>query len=69
MIDLSLRQVSKRYRIRRESEAAFALYLATEQGRRGVLVTLVGDVASSYFRLRQLDLELAIARRTLDIND
>jgi multidrug efflux system outer membrane protein len=56
-------------RIRRESEAAFAIYLATEQGRRGVLVTLVGDVASGYFRLRQLDLELDIARRTLVADD
>jgi multidrug efflux system outer membrane protein len=56
-------------RIRRQSEAATALYLASEQGRRGVLVTLVGDVASRYFHLRQLDLELAIARRTLSVND
>jgi multidrug efflux system outer membrane protein len=56
-------------RVRRQSEAAFALYLASEQGRRSVLVTLVGDVAAAYFRLRQLDLELDIARRTLAIND
>jgi multidrug efflux system outer membrane protein len=56
-------------RIRRESEAATALYLASEQGRRGVLVTLVGDVAAGYFRLRQLDLELEISRRTLGVND
>jgi len=56
-------------RIRREHEAAFARMLASEQGRRGVLVTLVGDVASTYFLLRQLDLELDIARRTLSNND
>ena len=56
-------------RIRRPSEAATALYIASEQGRRGVLVSLVGDVASRYFRLRQLDLELSIARRTLGLND
>ena len=37
--------------------------LASEQGRRGVLVTLVGDVASNYFLLRELDLQLEIARR------
>ena len=56
-------------RLRREREAAVATMLATEQGRRGVLVTLVGDVASTYFRLRELDLELAIAKRTLGLND
>jgi outer membrane protein, multidrug efflux system len=52
-------------RIRREHEAAVAQMLASEQGRRGVLVTLVGDVASTYFLLRQLDVELDIARKTL----
>jgi outer membrane protein, multidrug efflux system len=56
-------------RIRRQTEAAVAVALASEEGRRGVLVTLVGDVATSYFLLRQLDLELAIARRTLGLND
>jgi multidrug efflux system outer membrane protein len=56
-------------RIRREKEAATAVALASEQGRRGVLVTLVGDVASNYFLLRELDLQLAIARETLRLND
>lgn len=56
-------------RIRRQTEAAIAEMLASEQGRRGVLVTLVGDVASTYFLLRQLDLELQVSRRTLQVND
>jgi multidrug efflux system outer membrane protein len=56
-------------RIRRETEAALARTLASEQARRGVLVTLVGDVASTYFLLRQLDVELAIARATLGVAD
>jgi multidrug efflux system outer membrane protein len=56
-------------RIRREAEAATAIFLATEQGQRGVLITLVGDVAQSYFTLRELDLELEIARRTVKLND
>jgi outer membrane protein, multidrug efflux system len=56
-------------RIRREREAAVAIALATEQGRRGVMVTLVGDVASNYFLLRELDLQMEIARQTLRIND
>jgi multidrug efflux system outer membrane protein len=56
-------------RIRRQTEAAVALAFASEQGRRGVLVTLVGDVATNYFLLRELDLQVDIARRTLALND
>lgn len=56
-------------RLRRLNQAAFARFLATEQGRRGVLVTLVGDVASGYFLLRQLDRQLEVARETLRLND
>ena len=51
-------------RIRREAEAATAILLATEQAQRGVYITLVADVAQSYFILRELDLELEIGRRT-----
>ncbi len=56
-------------RIRREKEGALAFVLASDQARRGVLVTLVGDVASNYFLLRELDLQLEIARQTLRVND
>ena len=56
-------------RIRREAEAATGLFLATEQAQRGVYITLVADVAQSYFTLRELDLELEIARRTVKVND
>src|SRR4051794_6832574 len=56
-------------RVRRQTESAVAIALASEQGRRGVLVTLVGDVASNYFLLRELDLQLEIARQTLRLND
>ena len=42
-------------RIRREKEAAFAAYLATEEGRRAALITLVADVASTYLLLRELE--------------
>jgi outer membrane protein, multidrug efflux system len=56
-------------KIRSQHEAALAIVLASEQGRRGVLVTLVGDVATNYFLLRQLDLQLDIARQTLRVND
>ena len=56
-------------RIRRETEAAGARYVATEMDRRAVYITLVADVAQSYFNLRELDLELEITRRTLQLND
>jgi outer membrane protein, multidrug efflux system len=51
-------------RIRRQTEAARALYFASEEARRGVLLALVSDVAIAYFELRELDAELAIAKRT-----
>jgi len=56
-------------KLRRQHEAALAIVLASEQGRRGVLVTLVGDVATNYFLLRELDLQLEIARETLRLNN
>src|SRR5882672_9183365 len=51
-------------RIRRLNEAALAAYLATEEGRRGVLLSLVSDVAIAYIDLRELDRELEIAKST-----
>jgi len=54
-------------RLRRLSESARAQYLATEEGRRGVVVSLIGDVMNDYFLLRERDLELEIAQRTRDI--
>jgi outer membrane protein, multidrug efflux system len=50
---------------RRATEAARAQILASEWGRRGVLTSLVAHVASGYYALRALDLQLEIARRTL----
>ncbi|HTP88498.1 MAG TPA: efflux transporter outer membrane subunit [Bryobacteraceae bacterium] len=54
-------------RLRRLSESARAEYLATEEGRRGVVVSLIGDVMDSYFLLRERDAELEIAKRTRDV--
>lgn len=56
-------------RIRRTHEASFARFLATEEARRGVLITLVADVASLYFTLLELDYELEIGHSTLKLND
>lgn len=53
-------------RIRRENEAARAQYLASEEARRGVLLSLVSDVAQAYFELLDLDLQLDIAKQTTD---
>ena len=50
---------------RRGNEAARAQLLASEWGRRAVATTLVSQVASAYYSLRTLDLELDISRRTL----
>ena len=52
-------------KLRRATEASRAQLLATEDARRTVLLTLVSDVASDYFTLLQLDLELQITRETV----
>ena len=51
-------------RIRRTNEAARAQYLATEEARRGVMLTLASDVSQAYFELLGLRLQLEIARET-----
>jgi multidrug efflux system outer membrane protein len=50
-------------RIRWANEASLANFLASEQGRRGVMLSLGSTVAQSYFELLDLDLRLDIARR------
>jgi multidrug efflux system outer membrane protein len=49
-------------RIRRLSQAAEAQYLATDEARRSVTITLISDVATSYYQLLDLDQELLIQR-------
>jgi multidrug efflux system outer membrane protein len=50
---------------RRATESARASLLASEWGRRSVVSTLVSNLGSAYFQLRELDLELEISQRTL----
>jgi outer membrane protein, multidrug efflux system len=50
-------------RIRRQHEAARAQFFATEEARRGVLLSLVSTVAQAYFELLELDAQLDIAQR------
>jgi multidrug efflux system outer membrane protein len=51
---------------RRETEAARAQVLASEEGRRATVLTLVSSVASSYITLRELERQLQIARDTAE---
>lgn len=51
---------------RRASEAARANLIATQYGQDVVRTTLVTDIASQYFQLRQYDLQLEYAKKTLD---
>ncbi len=48
-------------RVRRLDEAARSRYLSSEEARRGVLLSLVSQVALAYFELLELDEELEIA--------
>ena len=52
-------------RIRRLNEAARADFLGSEEARRGVLLSLISEVATAYFELRELDAELDITRRNI----
>jgi multidrug efflux system outer membrane protein len=52
-------------RLRRATEAARANLLGAEENRRAVMTTLIGEVASAYLTLRELDYQLEISRRTL----
>lgn len=52
-------------KIRQAVRSSKAKYLATEDARRGVMVSLVADVAQTYFSILELDLELDIAKKTL----
>ena len=52
-------------RYRRATEAQRAKLLAQEWAQRAVISSLIANVASGYFQLRELDLELEISKRTL----
>ena len=52
-------------RVRRLTQAAQANLLATEEARRGVILSLVASVGSGYLQLRGLDQQLTISKETL----
>lgn len=53
-------------RYRRATEAARAQLLSSEWAQRAVISSLVENLATAYFQLREYDLELDIAKRTLE---
>jgi len=53
-------------RLRRLNESAKATLLASEFGRRGVIFTVVGDVARAYLELRDLDQQAVIAQTMVE---
>jgi len=52
-------------RLRHQTEAAAALLQASDDDRKTVMMTLISDVATAYFNLLELDMELDIDKRTL----
>src|SRR5713101_6570532 len=56
-------------KLRRATEASRAQLLATEDARQTVILTLVSDVASDYFTLLQLDLQLQITHETVNTQE
>jgi multidrug efflux system outer membrane protein len=66
-VGMSAYEVDLWGKLRRANEAARARYLATEDAQRTVRQTLVAQVATAYLALLELDYELEIARRTLQI--
>jgi multidrug efflux system outer membrane protein len=53
-------------RIRRENEAANAAYLGTEEARRGLMLSLISQVAQAYLELVELDRREGIALASRD---
>jgi multidrug efflux system outer membrane protein len=53
-------------RIRRSTEAANATYLSTEEGRRGLMLALITEVAQAYLELVELDRRRAVAKDSRD---
>ena len=52
-------------RVKNLTEAAYQQYLASEQARRTVHITLISQVAEAYFRLRATELQRQLITQTL----
>ncbi len=65
-VDLSLQwELDFWGKFRRATQAARANLLASQWARQAVISSLVSNVATAYFQIRELDLELEISQRTL----
>jgi multidrug efflux system outer membrane protein len=72
-VDTSVMQLSASFsweldfwgKFRRATESARANLLSQEWAQRQIISSLVSDVASAYFQMREQDLELEISRQTL----
>lgn len=53
-------------RVRSLNRQALEKYLATEEAKRGAQITLIAEVASQYFLVREAEEQIALARRTFD---
>jgi len=53
-------------RLRSLSEAAFQQYLSSEESRRSVQISLIGEVAQAYLNLRAAEVQLDLTRKTLE---
>jgi multidrug efflux system outer membrane protein len=56
-------------RYRRATESARAQLLGTQDAQQTIILTLVSDVASNYFLLSDLDLQLQIAKQTVQTQE
>lgn len=52
-------------RVRNLKDAALETYLATDEARRAITVSLIAGVADGYLALRELDERIALARQTI----
>lgn len=52
-------------RVRNLKDAALENYLATDDARRAITLSLIAQVADSYLALRELDERIALARQTI----
>jgi multidrug efflux system outer membrane protein len=52
-------------RVRNLKDAALENYLATDEARRAITLSLIAQVADSYLALRELDERIALARQTI----
>ena len=53
-------------RVRRLNESARAQYLASEEAKRGIMLSLVSDIAQAYLELLELDLQMQVTQSATD---